>query len=124
MVEDFIQSRPPAQQEIFLFFHGFFLSYPGIEANIRYTVPFYSRNSWITYLSPKKNDGVELVFILGQELSNQYGILDARGRKQVSGTEVFSLKQLDMNAIEETWLEALMLDEERPYRGPRNRAKG
>lgn len=119
MVEDFILSKEGSQQEILLYLHKYFLSFPGIQSQIRYKIPFYSRNSWINYLNPLKNGGVEIVFIVGQELSNQHGILEAKDRKMVSGYEVHSLSDIKHEALEETWLEALMMDEDKPYKGPK-----
>ncbi|MCI4667355.1 MAG: DUF1801 domain-containing protein [Bacteroidia bacterium] len=123
MFEEFIFNLEGNQRVILEYLNSYFMSSPGIQCKIRYKIPFYYRNSWISYTNPIKNDGIELVFLRGNELSNQHGILDAKDRKQVSGIELYSREEIPFRELEETWLEALMLDEEVPYRSPSRRKK-
>jgi len=109
------------QQQVFQRLHDL-LSYElDLECKIRYRIPFYYNRSWICYLSPKKNNGVELVFLRGNELSNAQGILDAKGRKQVSGIEYRSVRDIKIEVLLECIQEALLLDETVPYKSKRNK---
>lgn len=119
--DDFILGLEGEQQKIFQRLHQL-LSYDlDLECKIRYRIPFYFSKSWICYLNPKKNDGAELVFLRGNELSNAQGILDAKDRKQVSGIEYFSEQEIDMNLLLEVIQEALMLDETIKYESKRRK---
>ncbi len=94
---------------------------PEVVAKIRYRVPFYFRKSWVCYLNPIKNHGIEIAFIRGNELSNEQGILQAKNRKQVHGVEVFDYNALPLKALQEVIQEALLLDETIPYASKRKK---
>ncbi len=114
-ISDFIFSKEGNQKEILEFFHNFLTTEIGLDAKIRYKIPFYFDRSWICYLNPYKNDQIELAFLRGNELSNAQGILDFRDRKQVSGIVLSSLKDCPMDLINEVLQEAILLDETVPY---------
>ncbi len=87
------------------------MDYPNISAKLRYGIPFYYQHSWVCYLNPLKAGGIELVFIKGQRLSNESGLLQDRNRKMVSGIHLQEEKDLPMKAIVEIFQEALWIDE-------------
>ena len=62
-------------------------------------------------MNPQKNGSIELVFIYGRKLSNTQGILNDKGRKQVSGIEFSNLDEIPQEAIFEIIQEALLIDE-------------
>ena len=68
------------------------------------------------YLNPTKDNGVELCFTRGNELSNTQRILQSKGRKQVSGITYYEIKQIEESPILEILHEALLLDNEVPYK--------
>jgi len=68
------------------------------------------------YLNPTKDNGVELCFTRGNELSNTQRILQSKGRKQVSGITYYEIKQIEESPILEILYEALLLDDEVPYK--------
>lgn len=107
----FLERINENQRQIVLYLHEKFLQYPQVVSKIRFKIPFYYYNSWMCYLNPVKPDKVELVFINGQELSNEQGLLEKRGRKMVSGIILESLETLPIDAVLEIFSEALMLDE-------------
>ena len=109
-VEDFIYQFEGGQQEVLLYFHHLFLDL-NLVSKIRYRVPFYYGKSWVCYLNPQKNGSIELVFIYGRKLSNTQGILNDKGRKQVSGIEFSNLDEIPQEAIFEIIQEALLIDE-------------
>lgn len=114
-VEQFIQLSSEKQQEILWTLHSLIVEIPEITSKIRYKIPFYYRKSWVCYLSPKKTQEIELVFTRGQELSNEQGILETQGRKQVSGILISSLENIPEQAIQEILQEAILLDDTIPY---------
>lgn len=114
-IEAYIAELDGPQQEVMDYLHRLMASYPEVTAKIRYKIPFYYRRSWICYLNPTKDGGVELAFTRGNELSNEQGLLDARGRKQVSGAVFYQLKDIPEEALHEVLQEAFLLDEEVPY---------
>ena len=70
-------------------------------------------------MNPLKNQGVELVFVRANELSNEQGLLDSKGRKQVAGIEITDLKDIELEGLREVFNEALILDEMVPYASKR-----
>jgi len=121
--DDFILGLEGEQQKIFQRLHQL-LSYElDLECKIRYKIPFYFSRSWICYLNPKQDDGVELVFLRGNELSNDQNILEARGRTQVKGIQYFNLKEINIIPLLECIQEALLLDETVPYKSKRKKKK-
>ena len=120
-IEAYLSDLESPQQEMIDYLHQLITSYPEVTAKIRYKIPFYYRRSWICYLNPTKDKGVELAFTRGNELSNEQGLLDARGRKQVSGVVFYQLKDIPEAVLYEVLQEAFLLDEEAPYSVRRKR---
>jgi len=109
-VQDFITSQQGIQRDVLLYLDAMITSYPGVTSKIRYKIPFYYPKSWICYLNPIKHDGIELAFLRGNELSNEQGILQAHGRKQVKGLRFYALEEIPEEAVREILQEALILD--------------
>lgn len=119
-VEAFILDKEGAQQAILQYLHNLMESTPEVTSKIRYKIPFYYRKSWICYLNPiKKPVGIEMVFLRGNELSNEQGLLDHRGRKQVAGVIFTKVEEIPMETLLEVIQEALYLDETVPYASKR-----
>jgi hypothetical protein len=120
---DFIESRENPQRDILQRLHDILAQHPGVTGKIRFKVPFYYRKSWICYLNPLKNGGVELCFLRGNELSNEQDLLDAKGRKQVYGVEYRAAEDIRSTLLDEVLQEALLLDEEVAYASKRSKKK-
>lgn len=99
------------QMEIILRLHRLFSDIPGIECKKRFKIPFYYRHSWVAYLNPIKNDGIELCFLKGLAMSNHDGKLQAKDRKMVAGISIYSAAEIDQNSILDHFHEALIMDE-------------
>jgi hypothetical protein len=121
-VLDFIWELDGDQREVATFLHELISSFPETQPRIRYKIPFYYRKSWICYLNPVKNQGIELAFTRGNELSNTQGILASKGRKQVYGITYFKIDDIEEESLLEIIQEALILDEGVPY-GSKRRSK-
>jgi hypothetical protein len=117
-VEEFIYSYEGDTLEIMKFLHDLMMDQPGIYCKISFKIPFYYRNSWICYIYPQKKGGIEFVFTRGHELSNEQGILDARGRKEVAGILLKTMDDIPQESLFEVIQEAILLDESIPYKSP------
>ena len=118
-VSSYIEQLPANQGSIMLFLDQLLMDFPGVSSRLRYRIPFYDRKSWICYLNPIKNNGVELAFVRGNELSNQQGLLSFKDRKQVAGVEIFDSKSISYEEIMEVLNEAILLDDSVPYASKR-----
>ena len=121
-VDLFILEKEGDQQAVLQFLNDLMLSNPEIIPKIRYKVPFYYRKSWICYLNPDKKTGdVEIVFTRGNELSNEQGLLEAKGRKQVRGVTFAKVGDIPVATLMEVIQEAIWLDDTVPYASKRRR---
>ncbi|MBX2929040.1 MAG: DUF1801 domain-containing protein [Saprospiraceae bacterium] len=112
---DYIYRQEEPVQGLMLHLHHLLSGFPELTPKIRYKIPFYYRKSWVCYLNPIKGRQVELVFIRANELSNEQGLLDFQGRKQVAGIVFASVTDIPDEAVTEIIAEALLLDESIPY---------
>jgi hypothetical protein len=115
-VEDYMYTLEGNQQKIALFLHQKLTLEFELTAKIRYKIPFYYHKSWICYLNPVQKTAIELAFIRGNELSNSHALFDFKNRKQVMGLIIDNLEDLPISKIDETILEALVLDENVSYK--------
>ncbi|MBO6585016.1 MAG: DUF1801 domain-containing protein [Gracilimonas sp.] len=113
--EDFILRHEGNQKEVMLYFHNLLTSFPTVSSAIKYRIPFYDQNTWVCYLNPLKNGKVSLCFLRGYELSNEQGLLESKGRKQVLSVDFGTVDEIPKDTIREIINEALFLDETVPY---------
>jgi Domain of unknown function (DU1801) len=117
--EDFIYQFEGQQQEVLLYFHHLFTSDLNLTDKIRFKIPFYYGRRWICYLNPTKDGKIELAFVRGNELSNDQGILDNKGRKQVYGIVFEKPSDIPKQLIYDVIQEAILLDETTAYASKR-----
>ncbi len=115
----FIEQHQGQQRQLLLYLHEWFTAELRLQAKMRYKIPFYYQKSWVCYLNPLKKGGLELAFLRGNELQNQAGLLDSKGRKQVAGIDLHHLDDLPHQALQEILQEALLLDGQVPYASKR-----
>ena len=118
-VESFLFDLEPPQKEIAWSLHELILTFPEVSGKLKFKIPFYSRKSWICYLNPIKNNGIELAFTRGNELSNDLGLLDFKNRKQVAGVSYYDVEAINFSLVSETLQEAIILDETVKYAAKR-----
>lgn len=99
-----------------LYFYNWFTSEFELLPKLKFKIPFYYGKSWICYTNPLKNNGVELAFTRGNELSDAHHILKANNRKQIRGVEILTLKTAPFKEIKHTLQEAIFLDETVSYK--------
>ncbi|MEM9858188.1 MAG: DUF1801 domain-containing protein [Bacteroidota bacterium] len=114
-VEEFIHSYEGNQGRVLSYLHHILAKELELLPKIRFRIPFYYRRSWICYLNPTKRATIEFCFLRGNELSNEQGLLNTNGRKQVAGIEIETLTNLPESELREVIHEALLLDEMVPY---------
>jgi hypothetical protein len=114
-VEDFIYQFDGNQREVMLHLHHLLTLELNLTEKIRFKIPFYYGRSWICYLNPTKNGKVEFAFVRGNELSNEQGILDSKGRKQVYSIAFEKVSEIPAQQINEVIQEAILLDETKAY---------
>jgi hypothetical protein len=119
-VENYIANCDGEGALILSFLHELIIEKGDLTPKLKYGIPFYYRKSWICYLNPLKNGGVELAFPRGNELSNIQGLLMDKGRKQVFGIELHSIETTPIDSIIELINEAILLDETIPYSSKRS----
>jgi len=115
MVEDYIYQLEGQQKEIMSFLHDLLTIEYGLEAKIRYRIPFYYGKTWICYLNTRKNDRVDFAIVRGREISNSNGLLESRDRKMILSAEFSSVKEIPLDLLREVLEEAIFLDETKPY---------
>lgn len=114
-VKNFIFRHEENQREVMLYFHNLLTSFPTVSSAIKYRIPFYDQKTWVCYLNPLKNGKVSLCFLRGYELSNEQGLLESKGRKQVLSVDFGTVEEIPKDTIREIINEALFLDETVPY---------
>lgn len=119
----FIDRYEGHQQEVLQHLHNLLVSFPDIEAKLRYKIPFYYRKSWVCYLNPIKKTGIELCFTRGNELSNEQGLLEARDRKQIRGVIFEKVADIPTETLMVVLQEAFLLDETVPYKSKNQKKK-
>lgn len=111
-VNDYIESIENAKQKaVFEHLHELLISFPGMKAKLRFKIPFYDCRHWVCYLNPTKTGETELAFCRANEMSNEQGLLDFRGRKQVAGAVFSSVADIPEGVLLEVIAEALLVDE-------------
>ena len=115
MLMTHIESLANQQREITSFLHSWLTMEHNLEAKYRFKIPFYYQNTWICYLNPIKNDGIEFNFVRARELSLHEDVLDFKGRKMVAGISLYDVKKIPLDKLGLVLEEALILDETTPY---------
>jgi hypothetical protein len=110
-MEHLVEFWKPKQQELFYYLDYILIEHYGLTPKKRYHLPFYDHIKWICYINPLNSGGVEICFTRGCDLSDKQGLLQARGRKQISGIVLKDLHSIPFDSIQEIIQEAIQLDE-------------
>lgn len=111
-VESYIYNMDTVEQEIASYLHDVFTQKYGMTCKLRYHIPFYDINKWVCYINPQKKTGVELCFLHGRWMSDECGLLEARGRTQIKGVIYHNLSEINEEPLMSTIDEAIILDKE------------
>jgi hypothetical protein len=109
-IENFILGLDGQQKAIVSYLHHRLSDYHELIPKIRFNIPMYYRKSWVCYINPIKNEGIELAFLNGHKLSNQ-GILNSKKRKMVAGIDLYKVSEIPERQIDEIVHEAIILDD-------------
>lgn len=110
-INQFILGLDGQQKAIVSCLHQRLTDYHGLIQHIKYEIPMYYRRSWVCYLNPIKNNGIELAFLNGYKLSNDQGILNRKNRKLVAGIDLYEVSKIPERQIDEIVQEAIILDD-------------
>ncbi|MEO9482302.1 MAG: DUF1801 domain-containing protein [Ekhidna sp.] len=110
-IEGFILGLDGQQKAIVSFFHNHLTQHHDLQGKISYNIPVYYRKSWVCYLNPLKNNGIELAFTKGHRLSNDQKLLNKKKRKYVAGIDLFDISSIPEQSINEIIQEALIVDQ-------------
>ena len=114
-VDDFIDHQLPHLQQLMERLRVLILgSHPRIREHLEINTPMFKVKQDVCYFGkvhPVK--GLELCFLRGFQLSNEQGLLDAKGRKFIHGITLVDSNDLKSkeSAFLEVLNEALILDE-------------
>ena len=86
--QEFLESLDPMQAEVIAYLDKLFTEQEGVSRKMRYGVPFYDYNNWFCYINPAGSEEIELCFLDGIMLAEQYPELDTKGRKMVAGLKL------------------------------------
>jgi hypothetical protein len=123
-LEDFFYDLPPLEQTMVDRLRQIVLdAVPDFEEKLSYGVPYYFRNTrvcfiWPSSVKPGPKSGVVLGFCKGYLLSNEQGLLEAEGRKEVYMITFHQPAEIDerAEAVQEIIHEAVLVDEQSPRR--------
>ena len=118
-VQDFISNAQGSQKVILEYLDHIIMENPKVVSKICYQIPFYYLKSWLCYLNPTKDGSVDLSFTRGNELMDEGGLLDAKGRKQVKSVSFSEVKDIPIEKVKMILEEAYLLDETVPYASKR-----
>lgn len=117
--ESFFEDLLPTEKSICERIRNLLLTnFPELKEKFGYGVPYYWRFSRICFLYPASfpysgiNSGVAFGFARGHLLSNDQGLLDLGGRKEVAYIRLLSEKDIREEPLLEILHEAVLLDRE------------
>ncbi len=117
--ESFFEDLLPAEKSICERIRNLLqTNFPELKEKFGYGVPYYWRFSRICFLYPASfpysgiNSGVAFGFARGRLLSNDQGLLDLGGRKEVAYIRLLSEKDIREEPLLEILHEAVLLDRE------------
>ena len=112
-VEQYILNQREPLQSIMLYIRQIIMEIPNMEEKYKYKIPFYYyKGKPICYLNIlKETNYVDLSFWDGFKLSDKYNLLKGNNRKMVKSLEFKSLKEININILKETLLEAVSIKE-------------
>jgi len=112
-VEAYYQKLDPERRQLAYILRDIVLAAsPQVTEKLAWGLPFFYAHSYLCYLNPDKKGGLYLGFTRGNQLSNQQGILEMKGRKQIASISYRSVEDIDVAPLEEILQEALLVDEE------------
>ena len=98
--EDYILSMDDNQRSIALLLREIiFATLPNAYEQYKWKVPMYLLKKPICYIS-RRNAGVDLAFVRGKELHDEYAVLEDRGTKWVRHLYIERLEDVNHKAIE------------------------
>jgi len=82
-----------------------------LQARIAYGLPFYYGKKWVCYLKTNKDGSLDLSFTRANQFKDPSGMLESRGRRQISSLCLWPEEDLPLEAIDSIIEAALYLDQ-------------
>jgi hypothetical protein len=118
LVEDLIADLPADEKKITMVLRNLVVeTAPMLREKISYGVPYYYKKSRICFIWPASvpnggiTEGVILGFCKGYLMSNEEGLLQSNGRKEVFTVHYVSIAQIDQHQVRQWIQEASIIDE-------------
>ncbi|TND08293.1 MAG: hypothetical protein FD123_2435 [Bacteroidetes bacterium] len=118
IAEDFITNLPPGEKQLVEALRSIVLSCsPAFVEKLSYGVPYYFLHRRVCFIWPASagaagiDEGVLLGFCYGNLLSNEQGLLEIDGRKQVYMITIRELSDIKPELFCEIIHEAILVDE-------------
>jgi Domain of unknown function (DU1801) len=111
---DFLDAQPVVWQPLLEALCDAMLSSdPHLRLGIKFNTIFFIRKSWVAYIGKITKASLEVCFIRGPELSNEQGLLEAKGRISVRGITFSSVQHFEaqLDAFLEIVQEAYLIDD-------------
>jgi hypothetical protein len=122
-VRQLISEQPQPQREMMTILRSWILDLgPHTQEKLSYKIPYFSFYGTMCYLNPHE-EGIDLGFTKGYELTDDQKILESKGRKQVKSVTFHSVAELEEHeeTIRHILNEAAILNEYRFKRGVNKR---
>lgn len=112
-VELYLKQTPKTLRDLMIVVRKIILkNIPDVEESIKFTVPFYSREGLLCYISPlKKKDGIYLGFVKGHLMSDESGVFTGKDLKQIRHIEFRKSSDIKRRLLKNYLEEAVMLNE-------------
>ena len=115
--DDFYYNLPKEEKTIVDRLRQIVVECADFTEKISYNVPYYFLKSrvcfiWPSSVKPGPKSGVALGFCRGYLLSNEQGIVDMEGRKEVGMIIFHDVKEIKEDLLREIINEAVIIDEE------------
>lgn len=120
-VENLIYQHEGKQRETLALLHDWLTKNFNLTSKVTFGSPCYYQKSWICYLKATKKNTIEFTFFRGNELSNEQGLLENNGRKQLRSIELHSVQDIPTKELSEIIYESLALDMAVPYESKRKK---
>ena len=85
---------------------------PKMVEKLAWKTAFFYHHSYLCYFNTEKNGGLYIGFTRGHLLSNDQGILQMNGRKQIASVHYAELNDIHEEPLQEILQEAILVDEE------------
>jgi hypothetical protein len=105
--DDWLMAQPEELQNVALKLRQLILGmHDGITEKMRFNVPFFDYYGWMIYLNVYKKS-IDLCFLQGLHLPDEFGLLDVRKRKQIRSVPIKKMSDVPIDALHALIIDAM-----------------